>query len=399
MAEMIIAGGILTAPAQPQSLFSSFLAYIDRGPQTTRAYTNNLKQFAAWMKYTGTEQPARADIILYRDWLTAEHDAIRLAPEAPEGWAYRTSSNGTRQRMACKPNTVKQYMQSVKQFFMWAAAEGLYQNIAANVHSPKVTDIHRKDGLSALDVQRIESSIEARAEQKTQAAAQARKDTAGRQQRSTEQGKRLAAIYSLAVNAGLRTVEISRANVRDLEEKNGCACLYVWGKGHAEPDAKKPLAPEVYQTIKDYLSARSDRPTGASPLFVSTGNRSRGKRIDPTTISKWIKAAMQAAGYNSERITAHSLRHTTGENIMIVTGDNIYRTQQYMRHSSPKTTEIYLNANKAEEDAELARLLYAHYHGASEASTPAQKIQSAMQKMNPAQLAQLAEIASAMVAR
>ncbi len=52
---------------------------------------------------------------------------------------------------------------------------------------------------------------------------------------------------------------------------------------------------------------------------------------------------MQAAGFDSERLTAHSLRHTAGQNVMELTGNNIYDTQMYMRHSSPKTTEIYLN--------------------------------------------------------
>ena len=384
---------------QPQGLFSDFIAYIDRGEQTTRAYTNNLRQFAAWMKYTGTEQPTRADIIQYREWLTAEHEAISLAPEAPQGWTYRTDSTGNRQCVTCKPNTVKQYLQSVKQFFNWAAAVGLYQNISANVHTPKVKETHRKDSLTAQDVRTIEESIATRAERWQAAAAQAEKDTAGRQQRSAEQGKRLAALYALAVNAGLRTIEISRANIRDIEIKNGAACLYVWGKGHTEPDTKKPLAPEVYQAIKDYLCARSDRHTGASPLFVATGNRSGGKRLAATTISTMLKRAMQAAGYNSERLTAHSLRHTAGQNIMQITGDNIYRTQLYMRHSSPKTTEIYLNNENADTEAELARLLYAHYHGTGETSTAAQRVTGAMQRMNPAQLAQLADIAAAMAAR
>lgn len=66
------------------------------------------------------------------------------------------------------------------------------------------------------------------AQERTQAAQEARKDTAGRMQRSGEQGKRLYAIYLLAVNAGLRTIEISRANVKDLETKGGQSWLYIW---------------------------------------------------------------------------------------------------------------------------------------------------------------------------
>lgn len=120
----------------------------------------------------------------------------------------------------------------------------------------------------------IENSIAQKAQEATQAAADAAKDTAGRMQRSTEQGKRLYAMYLLAVNAGLRTVEISRANVKDIVTKGSSTWLYIWGKGRTEPDQKKAIAPEIMAAIKDYMQSRTDRPTGNSPLFVSTGNRS-----------------------------------------------------------------------------------------------------------------------------
>lgn len=356
----------INAQEMGSGLFAAFVAYIDRSPATARTYLTNLRQFAAWMKYAGITQPQRSEIIQYREWLLAEHDAIELDPTAPAGWRQRLDHSGNPQRLACKPNTVKQYLQSVKQFFTWAAAEGLYNNIAANVHAPKISDTHRKDSLTAREVQHIERSITRTAAARSAAALEARKDTAGRAQRSTEQGKRLYAIYLLAVNAGLRTVEISRANVRDLECKGGNACLYVWGKGHTEPDQRKPIAPAVYAAIKDYLRTRTDRPTANSPLFVATGNRSGGKRIAPTTISTMLKRAMQDAGFDSDRLTAHSLRHTAGQNVMEITGSNIYQTQLYMRHTNPKTTEHYLDNATAAQDADLARRLYEHYHSSSD---------------------------------
>lgn len=396
---IITTGAELTAQSMGQNLFAAFVEYIDRSPKTTRTYLTNLRQFMAWMKYAGITAPARQDVINYREWLIAEHDAIEIDTATAQGWRYRTDRSGNRQRIICKPYTVKQYLQSVKQFFSWAAAEGLYQNIGANIHAPKITDTHRKDSLTAQEVQTIEQSIASTAEARQAAAADAKKDAAGRMQRSGEQGKRLYAMYLLAVNAGLRTVEISRANIKDIEVKNGNATLFVWGKGHTEPDAKKPLAPAVYAAIREYLDSRTDNPTGASPLFVSTGNRSHGKRIAPTTISTMLKQAMQGAGFDSERLTAHSLRHTAGQNVMQITGDNIYQTQMYMRHTSPKTTEIYLENDSTAQDAVLAQRLFEHYHGGTASSSAADKVQQAMQTMNPAQLEQLAQIAAAMATR
>ena len=392
MNDIMIKGSGNLAPVQDlqPELFNEFISFIDRGQKTARTYITNLKQFVAWLSFQGISRPVRKDILSYRDYLTTEHDAIQLTAT---GWTYRTDARGNRYRIQCKPNTVKQYLQSVRQFFAWTAAAGYYPNIAANIHAPKIRqDIHRKDALTAADVLAIENSITTHAAEKVATAADKDKDTAGRMDRATIQGKRLYAMYTLAVNAGLRTIEISRANVKDLEVKGGAAVLYVWGKGHTEPDARKPLAPEVYQAIKDYLDARTDRPTGSSPLFVSTGNRSGGQRIAATTISKMLKKAMVDAGYNSERITAHTLRHTAGTGVQEITG-NLYTTQKYMRHANPATTEIYLHNDTERQETETAQQLYNYFHGKAQTTG----IDSLLKALKPSQLEQLTGILSAMV--
>lgn len=302
----------LTAHGMGEDLIKSFVAWIDRGEKTTRSYITNLHQFARFLSDRGITAPSREDIIEYRDELTATR----------------------------KANTAAQYIRTVKQFFAWTQAAGVYPDIAANIHAPKIRhDTHKKDALSAADVLKIEKSID----------------------RTTEQGKRLYALYLLSVNAGLRTIELHRANIKDIEVKAGRAVLYVWGKGHSEPDQKKPLAPEVFDAIKEYIESRTDNPTSSAPLFVSTGNRSGGKRIATTTISTMLKRAMQNAGYNSERITAHSLRHTAGTAVQEITGD-IYATQKYMRHSNPATTEIYLHNDTEKAEANIAQRLFDYYH-------------------------------------
>ena len=384
-------------PAQEfnSGLFAEFVQWIDRSEKTTRSYLTNLRQFMAWLKYAAVQNPVRQDIIFYRQWLIAEHEAIALAPDTVTGWTYRTDSTGEPIKIKCRPNTVAQYLRSVCQFFRWTAANGLYPDIAANIHAPKVKhDTHRKDALTVKEVLTIEESIAHKAAERQQAAAGAAKDTAGRMQRSTEQGKRLYAMYLLAVNAGLRTIEISRANIKDLETKGGQTWLYIWGKGHSEPDQKKPIAPEIAEAIKDYLQSRTDKPTGGSPLFVSTGNRSGGKRIATTTISTMLKRAMQEAGFDSERLTAHSLRHTAGTAVQELTGD-IYTTQKYMRHSNPATTEIYLHNDTEKQEAGIAQDLYNLFHGTGRQDSRA-KLQEIVSGLTPQQLEQWTNIAAAM---
>ena len=383
-------------PAQDfnPSLFADFVAWIDRSEKTARSYITNFRQFIAWLKYTAIRNPQRQDIISYRQWLTAEHEAIKLDPDSITGWKYRTDAHGNPLKINCKPNTIAQYLRSVCQFFRWTAANGYYPDIAANIHAPKLRhDRHSKEALTAPEVLAIEKSIAQRAQERTQAAQNAQKDTAGRMQRSTEQGKRLYAMYLLAVNAGLRTVEISRANIKDLVTKGGQTWLYIWGKGRTEADQKKPIAPEVAAAVKDYLQSRTDHPTTASPLFVSTGNRSRGKRIAPTTISTMLKRAMQEAGFNSDRLTAHSLRHTAGTAVQEVTGD-IYKTQKYMRHSNPATTEIYLHTETEQAEAGIAQQLYNLYHGTGTDNRA--KLEQLISRLTPEKLEQLTGIAAAM---
>lgn len=388
------------APAQQfnTGLFNDFVAWIDRSEKTTRSYLTNLRQFMAWLKYAAVVNPIRQDIISYRQWLTAEHEAIALDPGSVNGWTYRTDATGNPLKIVCKPNTVAQYLRSVCQFFRWTAANNLYPDIAANIHAPKVkNETHRKAYLNAKEVLTIEESIAERAQERQQAAQEAQKDTAGRMQRSTEQGKRLYAMYLLAVNAGLRTIEISRANIKDLETKGGQTWLYIWGKGRTEPDQRKPIAPEVAAAVKDYLQSRTDKPTSAAPLFVSTGNRSGGKRIAPTTISTMLKRAMQEAGFDSERLTAHSLRHSAAQAALQASGNNIYTAQKYLRHSSPATTEIYLHEDERTEKAEraIAQDVYNLYHGTGADNRA--KLEQLINRLNPQQLEQLTGIAAAMV--
>lgn len=397
MSALALYNAAAITPAQDLQfgLIDRFIEFIDRGEKTTRTYIGNLKQFAAWLKFAEISRPVRQDVISYRQYLTEEHAAIQLDAASIRGWSYRTDAAGRQLIIKCKPNTVKQYLQSVRQFFKWTAAEGYYPNIADNIHAPNVKqDLHRKEALSAADVLTIENSIKANAAQRTAAAAANKKDTAGRVDRATEQSKRLYAMYLLAVNCGLRTIEISRANIKDLETKGGITYLYIWGKGHTEADQKKPLAPEVKAALDDYLASRTDAKSGSSPLFVSTGNRSGGARIASTTISTMLKRAMQQAGFDSERITAHSLRHTAGTNVQELTG-NIYLTQQYMRHANPATTEIYLHNDTEKQEAGIAQRLYNYYHGSSTTDDARQQLESIIATLGPEQLTQLTGIATA----
>lgn len=289
-------------------LFRRFIEYTDREPTTTKGYITCLRQFANWITATGTTQPERADILAYKEYLNGAHFG-RSGAEL------------------LKAGTKQQYLRAVKHFFKWTAAEGIYPNIADNIHGVKINhDTHKKDALDREAVKIIADHID----------------------RSTEIGKRLYAMYLLCISCGLRTIEINRANIEDIKKTGDRTYLYLQGKGHSEHDQPVLLIPEVKDALQDYLQSRTDTPAAKSPLFVSTSNRSKGKRIAPTTISTMLKDALVSAGYDSDRLTAHSLRHTSGTGAYKATG-NIYLAQKHQRHADPSTTEIYVHAEEREE--------------------------------------------------
>jgi integrase/recombinase XerC len=130
------------------------------------------------------------------------------------------------------------------------------------------------------------------------------------------------------------------------------------------------IIPELKAAIDDYLSSREAKATAKSPLFTSTSNRSKGKRIAETTISTMIKEMLINAGYDSDRLTAHSLRHTSGTGAYKATG-NIYLAQKHQRHASPETTEIYIHAEEREE-RQTEQQVYNYYFGAENKSKAAE---------------------------
>ena len=126
--------------------FAAYLSFVDRSEKTARTYANNLRQFSAWLHYRGIEAPIREDIIEYRDYLLSDHEAISYDPVT--GWKYRTGPGGDPLRLRCGANTAAQYLRTVAAFFSWTAATGIYPNIAAGIHAPKIrNDAHRKEAL------------------------------------------------------------------------------------------------------------------------------------------------------------------------------------------------------------------------------------------------------------
>lgn len=273
-------------------LMSSFISFVDASDKTIALYKKALNKFFAYLADNGIQAPKRDDILNYKSYLLEHH----------------------------KPATVQTYMVAVRLFFKWTAQEHLYANIADNIKTVKVSKLHKKDYLSAVQVKEILASIDV----------------------STIQGARDYAMLSLMVTCGLRDIEVSRANIEDLRALGADTVLYVHGKGRNDKSDYVKVNYKVEKLIRAYLKARKSSDS-KEPLFTSLSNNSQGKRLSTRSISGIVKTVMVKAGFNSERLTAHSLRHTA-VTLSLLAGKSLDEVQQFARHSNINTTMIYNHA-------------------------------------------------------
>ena len=270
-------------------LYGRFAEYIDAKPATISTYTRNLRYFARYLDAQGVNQPTRETVIAYRDALAA-----RL-----------------------KANTVYGYLAAVKVFFSWTDAAGLYPNIAKRVKAPTISKAHKKDYLTGTQLRRALGAID----------------------RATDKGKRDYALFALMACGGLRDIEASRANIGDIANRGNYTVLYLQGKGQDDKADFVKIPPPVEAALRDYLATRPDTGPGL-PLFASLSHYNAAARLSPASISRIIKAALVRAGYNSARITAHSLRHSA-VTLSLLGGASLQEAQQFARHTNIATTEIY----------------------------------------------------------
>ena len=217
------------------------------------------------------------------------------------------------------------YLVSIRKFFQWTELEGLYPNIANHLKGAKLDRDHKKDYLTAAQVSDILANM----------------DT------DTLKGKRDKALFLLMVTGGLRTIEVSRANVEDLRTLGGYSVLYIQGKGHTEKAEFIKVSAKTEKAIREYLNARKAK-TG-EPLFTNSGNNNGGGAMTAAIVSRTIKAILKSNGFDSDRLTAHSLRHTA-VTLALQSGCEFAEVQQFAHHQWANSTAIYYHHKRYTDD-------------------------------------------------
>ncbi len=355
-------GGTICLETGIQSLIVRFIDFISVKDVTARSYCVCLRCFSEWLIDSNITKPQRADIIAYVRYLATPH---------PRRQRYDRPDSSTGSVMTYSAGTQARYLRAVKLFFKWTAQESLYPNIADNVKGAKVrADNTKRDPLDRDDARALLDSID----------------------KSNEAGLRDYAMILLSITAGLRIIELQRANIGNLETLAGERVLYVQGKGHDEADQYKKLTPEVYAAIMAYLEERGMPKDSAAPLFASTGNRSRGRRLEEPSISRIIKERLIAAGYDTHRISAHSLRHTS-VTFLLEAGATIQEAQHHARHASPETTGIYAH-NIHDRKQHSEQRIYNYLFGVEQDMT--EQAADCLRRMTAEKQAQALEILKAL---
>ena len=284
------AGGLpVRDGADYDEVLTSFLNGLDIMETSRETYRWGLVRFFKWIRSSGRslETLSPADIMSFKNSLMKEK---------------------------LSPLTIGGYVTAVRMFYSWTETSLLYPNIARSVRPPRGRKGFRKCALSPQESASLLDYLK-------------------------ERSLRDYAIVNLILRTGLRTIEVSRADIGDVVRKRGKRVLKVWGKGADEKDAYVILGQPVWGPIQEYLGQRkASRKT--DPLFVTEGKGHKGVRMAPRSIQYLCKEALKAIGLDGHEYSAHSLRHTTGV-LILKNGGDWKDVQRVLRHASPATSQIY----------------------------------------------------------
>jgi site-specific recombinase XerD len=148
--------------------------------------------------------------------------------------------------------------------------------------------------------------------------------------RSTLGGARNYAIMLLLARLGLRSIEVARLQLEDLDWRAGELVV----RGKARRHDRLPLPADVGEAVADYLSLRGKRSSRHAFLTVKAPTRP----IRADLVGDVVQRACLRAGV--AHVGAHRLRHTFASELLRA-GASIVDISQLLRHSDLATTASY----------------------------------------------------------
>lgn len=158
--------------------------------------------------------------------------------------------------------------------------------------------------------------------------------------RSTPKGKRDYIVMLLAAEYGLRSSDIVRLRMTDIDWDRNTINLIQYKTG---VPLELPLVASVGNAIIDYM--KNGHPDDAGSLIIShLGNTRKGKPLHPASLHGIIRNAMawkKGLDTSQRKQGVHSLRHSLASN-MLENGIPIMTISSILGHSLKQSTQTYL---------------------------------------------------------
>jgi site-specific recombinase XerD len=264
--------------------------------ETIRSYWSSVNQFVSWCREGGIEPGGAVedDVRDYRAWLIEQE--------------YTRSTIGNK-------------LVAVRRFYEMAVARGFRgDNPAKGLRAPKDrTDrAERVKWLPLAAVQRLLNAPDLK----------------------LIKGVRDRAILGLMALHGLRTIEIQRLNLEDVDLEAGEAgALAVFGKGDKRRSVL--LVAQTAEMVKAWLRVRDQVVrTGEVALFPSCWRVNPGGRMSRRGIRTMVDGYLTALGLKREGVSCHALRHSCGT-LSRAAGAELDAIADQFGHASVVTTQIY----------------------------------------------------------
>jgi integrase/recombinase XerD len=282
----------------PRDYIQRFLESRDITEVSARSYRVKLEAYFKWLEERGVSSPSSDNIVEYVKFMKAGQ------------W---TSAS------------ISSYITPLRLFYAWLSRRFNVDDITNDdrIKIKTTTKGHRKQALTEEQAVKVVQGVD----------------------RTTNTGKRDYALLVLLFNTGLRSIEITRASVGDIQHDE----LRVHGKGRTEKDDFVILNTTAQAALNDYLKSRGSL-TSESPLFESESNRGKGAPLSSRAVQHLVSSYFTKAGVKSSLITPHSTRHTFAS-VALQHGTDVMQVKESLRHSSVQTTMRYTHMLKRRENA------------------------------------------------
>ena len=293
----------MVSTTQFRSLIEEWLRSHDVSEASRVAYRRNIRNFQRWSKVNCSQTPTRETILAYKKYLI------------------------TQKYTAC---TQSNYLSAVREFFKFMERVHGLPNPTRDLKGVRQPSGHRKDALSLDQLRALFLSVPT----------------------DSLMGLRDSLILQIAGRLALRSCEMSRADIGDVQRRGDKHILLVRGKGKLEKDNWVVIGDDCYAHIQRYLLSRGTT-KATDPLFISLSDNCYGSRLGTTSLRKITKFYLRKIGLNSPRITLHSLRHTA-ISLSLQAGASLLECKEMARHEVITTTMVYAHsAHRLLTSAEL----------------------------------------------